>query len=75
VLNIIGYSLRDEHINEMIAIWFNADKNHKIRIIDPEPRNLEQGFGNHLLRGHARDRVQIIQEKAVNGISELIKAK
>jgi hypothetical protein len=33
-LTVIGYSFRDEHINEFIAKWLNEDQNRKLRIIN-----------------------------------------
>jgi SIR2-like domain len=35
VLLIIGYSFRDQHVNEMIARWFNASPKRRIILLDP----------------------------------------
>ena len=71
LLTIIGYSLHDEHVNEFIATWFNEDTKHKIRIIDPQPENLEKNFAKHLIRYETKDRVQVIKETAANGIASI----
>ena len=35
-LIIVGYSFRDNHINELIRRWINSDRNRHITVIDPE---------------------------------------
>jgi SIR2-like domain len=43
-LLIVGYSFRDDHVNEMIARWFNAEPTRRIIVVDPaDPR--AGGFG------------------------------
>jgi SIR2-like domain len=38
-LLIVGYSFRDDHVNEIIARWFNADSTRRIIVLDPlDPR-------------------------------------
>jgi hypothetical protein len=34
-LLVIGYSFRDEHVNEYIRRWVNVEMSHKITVIDP----------------------------------------
>jgi hypothetical protein len=34
-LVIVGYSFRDEHINEQLRRWLNADLTRKVTVIDP----------------------------------------
>jgi SIR2-like domain len=34
-LLVVGYSFRDDHVNEVIARWFNADKKRRIVVVDP----------------------------------------
>lgn len=72
-LSVIGYSFRDEHVNEFITSWFNGDIARKIRIINPNPNSLNDGFAQPLLNGYVKDRVQIIKEIASNGILSLTK--
>jgi NAD-dependent SIR2 family protein deacetylase len=33
-LLVIGYSFRDQHVNELIARWFNADSQRRIVVVD-----------------------------------------
>lgn len=40
VLTVIGYSFRDEHVNEFITNWFNGDMTRRIRIINPDMNSL-----------------------------------
>jgi hypothetical protein len=48
-LLIVGYSLRDAHVNELIARWFNSDAAHRIVLLSPsEPRPTGRDFGWHL---------------------------
>jgi hypothetical protein len=35
-LVVVGYSFRDEHVNEQIRRWINADLARRITVIDPE---------------------------------------
>ena len=74
-LTIIGYSFRDEHVNEFIANWLNGDITRTVRIINPNPNSLDDGFAQPLLDGVAKDRVQFIKEITSNGIMSIVKAK
>ncbi|CAG1013143.1 hypothetical protein ANAEL_04612 [Anaerolineales bacterium] len=73
ILTIIGYSFRDEHVNEFITNWFNGDVARRMRIINPSPSSMSDGFTQPLLFGAAKDRVQVIKEVASKGILEIIK--
>jgi hypothetical protein len=64
VLWVIGYSFRDEHVNEYIGNWFNNDPNRRINIVNPNIKSIETAFTKDLLHGHAKSRVQFIAEKA-----------
>jgi hypothetical protein len=72
MLTIIGYSFRDEHVNEFIINWFNGEIARSIRVIDPNPNSSDKGFMNSLLTGRGKDRVQIIRETAKEGIARLL---
>jgi hypothetical protein len=69
---VIGYSFRDEHVNEFIVNWFNSDPKRKMEIINKNPNSMDSGFLKHLLHGYGKDRVQIIPETASHGVSVLI---
>ena len=34
-LLVVGYSFRDDHVNEVLARWFNADPKRRIVVVDP----------------------------------------
>jgi NAD-dependent SIR2 family protein deacetylase len=74
ILWMIGYSFRDEHVNEFIVNWFNADPTRAIKIINPKPDSLDTEFTQHLLRGSANERVHIISKTTAEGVLNLIKA-
>jgi hypothetical protein len=54
-LLIVGYSFRDEHVNEVIARWFNAKEDRKVILVDPRPvlRN-DTSFRGYLPRSNER---------------------
>jgi hypothetical protein len=47
-LLIVGYSLRDAHVNELIARWFNNDASRRIVLLSPEIESAGRDFGSHL---------------------------
>ena len=48
-LLVIGYSFRDQHVNEVIARWFNAEPTRRIILVDPsDPRQGTGSFGRYL---------------------------
>lgn len=73
ILTIIGYSFRDEHVNEFITNWFNGDVSRKIKIVNPNPDALRNGFAEPMFDGPAKDRVQIIKEITSSGIVSIVK--
>ncbi len=34
-LLVVGYSFRDQHVNELVGRWFNASKTRRIIVVDP----------------------------------------
>jgi hypothetical protein len=69
-LTIIGYSFRDEHINDVISTWFNSSKDNKIRIINGENFNEKnEEFSKELSK--LSTRVRILYENASTGIKTL----
>jgi hypothetical protein len=34
-LLVVGYSFRDDHVNEVIGRWFNTDEKRRIVVVDP----------------------------------------
>jgi hypothetical protein len=51
-LIVVGYSFRDDHINEIIRRWTREDKGHTITLIDPraEEATHERGFRGRLIQ-------------------------
>ncbi|MCA1840407.1 MAG: SIR2 family protein [Actinomycetota bacterium] len=45
-LVVIGYSFRDDHINEQIRRWMNADMSRHLIVVDPHFPD-GSGFGSH----------------------------
>lgn len=68
-LTIVGYSFRDDHVNEYITQWINGDTKRNLRIVDPSlptdnsfVKSLKQ-LDNH--------RVEHLKVKAGEGLSQL----
>lgn len=40
-LLVVGYSFRDEHINESIARWFNRDETRRITLLTPDELSIQ----------------------------------
>jgi len=74
-LTIIGYSFRDEHVNEFVANWFNGSATRSIRIINSNPASMNHEFTQHLRSGYTKERVQIIKETTGVGVLNLAKQK
>lgn len=53
-LFIIGYSLRDSHINELISNWFNRSTNNNIYIIDPNFDTSRVQFATEIKALHSK---------------------
>ena len=71
-LTIVGYSLRDDHINEEIKRWVNLTPNFKLRIVDPAFERNESPFAAELTRCCA-NQLEIIPEKASAGLDKLFR--
>lgn len=50
ILTVIGYSLRDKHINTYISKWLNESADNKIRIVDPNFEKSDVVYVRDLLR-------------------------
>jgi hypothetical protein len=63
-LLVVGYSFRDQHVNEIIARWFNSDPRRRIVAVDPGDLDGDRGerpFGWNL--------AQLVREASIAGIS------
>jgi SIR2-like domain len=70
ILTIIGYSFRDDHINNYITQWINRTENFIIRIIDPGFEKSYIDYVRYLkgLREKYPDRINVISETTQNGL-------
>lgn len=75
VLTVIGYSFRDEHVNEFITKWLNGNISRKMRIINPNPESFDDPLTHALLHGRGQNRVEVIKESTSNGILRITGAQ
>lgn len=73
VLTVIGYSLRDVHVNTYISKWLNEAADKKIRIVDPNFENSDSDYVGQLqvLRRTKPNQVEVIQKFTGEALSEL----
>jgi len=70
-ITVIGYSFRDEHINEFISQWINSKPNKKLRVINgPDFQHTDVSYAQQILR-LPDDRREIIPVTASKGICQL----
>jgi hypothetical protein len=68
-LTVIGYSFRDEHVNEFVANWLNGKTTRRIRILDKAINKRNEFIKSLEL---AQDRVQFIDKTiASKGIIDI----
>jgi hypothetical protein len=73
VLTVIGYSLRDLHVNTYISKWLNESVDHKIRIVDPNFEDSDVDYIRQLkgLRSSRPNQVKVIQKFTGEALKEL----
>jgi NAD-dependent SIR2 family protein deacetylase len=73
LLTVIGYSLRDDHINTYVSKWLNETTDHKLRIVDPSFGNTEIAYVKEIisLKSNRPDQVEIIDKPAGQALAEL----
>lgn len=69
-LTVIGYSFRDEHINEYITQWLNRSENSEIAIIDPNIDRIHNEYVNTLHK-LPKNRIKIYKESVENVLTKL----
>ena len=64
ILTVIGYSFRDDHINNYILHWLNKSDDHLMRIIDPAFEASDVDFFGYLkyIRQQSPERIEVICE-------------
>jgi len=80
-LIVIGYSFRDDHVNEVIRQWTTEDLDRTLVLVDPsDPRNWKRGefrtdLLNHLNRKpwepEGDDRVEVLTATASEALNDL----
>lgn len=70
-LTAIGYSFRDEHINEYISEWLNSRPSRTLRVINPSFSKLEHSYGRILQQQAQSGRVQVIEKNSSEGIAAI----
>jgi hypothetical protein len=73
VLTVIGYSLRDDHINTYISKWLNETIDHKLRIVDPSFGDSDVDYAKEIgfLSQSRPGQVEIISKPAGEALREL----
>lgn len=71
-LVVIGYSFRDEHVNQQIAHWFSGGMARRIRILEKRSESLVAPFARQLT-SVGGPRVTVIEGAAKTTIQELFK--
>lgn len=70
-LVVVGYSFRDEHINEYVKNWLAGSTDRTIVIVDPNATKLELAFAKVLL-SQGPSRVFAMNVNAGEGLSEVL---
>ena len=63
LLTVVGYSFRDDHVNEYISQWLNQSKEHRLRVISPSFDENPSVYAQRLVHFGA-GRVEIVREPA-----------
>jgi NAD-dependent SIR2 family protein deacetylase len=70
ILTVVGYSFRDDHVNEYMSQWLNQSRERKMRIINPHFDRNPSPYAEQLVR-YGRNRVEIFREVASAGLAKL----
>jgi len=71
-LIVVGYSFRDDHVNEYIRTWMNGNLSRVLLIINPFIKTLDNSFVDELLKLEKIGRVIPMDKTATEGIEEII---
>jgi hypothetical protein len=73
LITIIGYSLRDDHINTYVSKWLNESAEHKLRIVDPSFGNADVEYAREIesLANVRPGQVEIVRRVASEALKEL----
>jgi hypothetical protein len=70
LLTVVGYSFRDDHVNEYISQWLNQSKERRLRVISPQFDHSSSPYAQQLIR-FGVGRLEIIRECAGPGLAKL----
>jgi hypothetical protein len=70
LLTVVGYSFRDDHVNEYISQWLNQSKEHRLRVINPRFDHSPSVYAQRLIH-FGKGQVEIIREPAGAGLATL----
>lgn len=70
ILNVIGYSFHDEHVNEFIRNWLNGSIDRIIKIVDPNFDSIDSDFIDPLRDAQKVGRMQLMTEFAGQAIKQ-----
>lgn len=73
LLTVVGYSFRDEHVNEFISHWLNENAARKLRVIDPLPPETHSEYARQL-KQFCPARIEKIPVKASEGLKNVFGA-
>ena len=68
-LTVVGYSFRDEHINEYVTQWLNGDASRRLRVIDPGFEASQDPYPVTLKR-HCAGRLDVFSVPAGEGLAQ-----
>jgi hypothetical protein len=70
ILTVVGYSFKDDHVNEFISQWLNLPFNKKMRIVSPHFYKDPNSYAKQLIH-NGKEMVEIISETAGVGLAKL----
>lgn len=70
IVTVIGYSFRDEHVNEYLSQWLNGDSSRRLRIINRSFSKLRVPYVNDL-RVFAASRIDVIENDVAVALRDL----
>lgn len=71
-LVVIGYSFRDDHVNQLIIRWLNAKTERNLTIVDPGVEQSEVEFCRRLLSLRSSGRATLLAEQAQDALGTLL---
>ena len=70
MLTVVGYSFRDDHVNEFVSQWLNENATRKLRIIDPALPQMQSVYASQL-KQFCSARIEGIPLNAGEGLKQV----